>query len=171
MTRVLAEMSMRFLVAGFAGGSQSKTANKHTTGSEYLGWQRQNFEPYRTRDEMVVCLCHKGILSVVICRLPSDATVIFSVIKIAKDDDNKLSAVFIDKGSNEPGLVVEKMGNKYQSWYVSNDVTTSQQLADLSIFPSECCVSFGVLLPLLDPSNRNAPPKHTLVRSKRYGIV
>jgi hypothetical protein len=171
MTRILAEMSMRSLVAEFTGGRQSKTANKNTTWSEYLGWQRQNFEPYRTRDDMVVCLCHKGILSVVICRLPSNATVIFSVVKISKDDNNKLSAVFIDKGSSELGLVVDKMGSKYQSWYVSNGVTTSQQLADLFIFPSECCVSFGVLLPLLDPSNPNAPPKHTLVRSKRYGIV
>jgi hypothetical protein len=88
--------------------------------------------------------------------------VIFSVVKISKDDNNKLSAVFIDKGSSELGLVVDKMGSKYRSWYVSNGVTTSQQLADLFIFPSECCVSFGVLLPLLDPSNPGANATRSL---------
>ena len=128
----------------------------------YLSSQRHNFKVYKTPGMMSDLICERNVLSVIVCTKEAK-TYVFGIVC----EKSTYGIVAVDPCVSDE---IKKMGCKYNTWMVATAVSSCKQLADLHICPtlSGCAVSFGVLLPLF---GNGAAPKHTLVRSERYGVV
>jgi hypothetical protein len=161
MAKCLKTRSMKHLKeTGLALESSSASKGEW---ADFLSLQRRGFHVYGGPKEIHNLLCQRRVLSVVVCTLDAETTHIFSIVR----QNQQMNVVPVDK-SDSVLDIVHKMGSEYTQWTAGCGVATCQQLCDLSFTPSRCSVSFGVLLPLFHPGSA---PKHTLVRSERYGVV
>lgn len=166
MTNVLTEMSLEQLTDGMTldlDCRKNKREKDNAIGR--LSSFSSSIKIYTDRTQVVDSICEKRIVSVVVGVNKKSKNTPWFVFGVFGVGHRNLEIVKISELAEYS--TIQKMGCSYTSWLVG-ETCTSTQLDDLLCNPAKWDLSFGVLLPLLDPSQ---PPKHTLVLSARYNMV
>jgi len=168
-TKLLRGRALRFVRDSLATTGKTTDRKMEENVSEHLAKMRRSFKVMKDRDDVVRLLCDRKSVSVIVCThktaVDGPITWVFSAFGTQR---GPLGFVGLQK-TEDGASAIEKMGDIYQRWFVGMET-----LQEIPLPMSECCVSYGVLLPLLEcyPSMVDAASvvHHTLVRSKRYGV-
>jgi hypothetical protein len=154
LKNVLTERALKRASKGMESG-KSGTTFRGMSWPKVLAAHREDFKMYGERSNVVEVLASGGAISVVVCSF-NCRSIAFAVLK----DE---AMVFLQPS----GAGIRKMGIVYTDWVATTTTGTALELTKFCK-PHQAHISFGVLLPLFGEEGH--PPKHTLVRSMRYGV-